>query len=330
MIVRYTGPVFVAALLLSGVFSTASAQTSTLAPIDRELRDQLDFRAVEFGLCHSVEECSVNGVTILAERRTPDGEGWTAAQIYWDPIDGLGVMDGGQNDEIDFDERLIIRFEGARTIDRVWISDLFMGEGRHYGSNDPNENPDVESAGLQLVRDGEILSELQIDGQELLPWSPFNGDVSGLFREDGDLQRRIVVRDNLISVISPGTGPFGQIVLVSLPLDEIDEDKLAIFEGVDTTEVDLTDILIGFNGAPVFAAGTYNADFIQASINNWPMLQRLREVAEARRTVSSLVNGELGQTLTPAVLVTQVNFVSPFGGSNDFSVAGLIFAGTGG
>lgn len=330
MCVRFLSTTFGPTLLAATLPAVAVAQSVALAPIDRELEGQLDFRSLEFSLCMSAEECTVNGVTILAQRQTPDGDTWLPARIYWDPIDGLGVMNGGQNDEIDFDERLVVRFDGLRSVERVWFSDLFMGEGRHYGSFDPNEDPDVESAGLQLVRDGVVLSDLQVDGQEALPWTPFNQYVSWRFREDGDLRRRIVVRDNVISVVSPSTGPYGQIVLVSLPLDEIDEDKLVIFEGVDTTEVDLTDILLGFNDAPVFAAGTHNANIIQAALDDWPMLQRLRDDAEARRTLGSRTNGELGATLSPATLVTQVNFVSPFGGSNDFSVAGVIFSGTGG
>jgi len=315
-------------LLLATVPSYATAQEAAAALIDQDLSEQIDFRSLAFGLCFSQPTCTVEGVTITAERRDVAGDGWVPALIYWDPMDGLGVLEGGQNDEIDFDERLTVSFNGLETVERVWLSDLFIGEDRRYGSYDPAGDPDVETAGIQFMRGEAIVSDMTVDGMNILPQDPFDQIVSSQFREDGDLYRRIVVRDNVISVVAPGANSWGRTELLTFPIDEIDEDKLAIFEGIETTEVDLTDIILGFNDVPLFSAGSHNANVILAALNDEALLQSLRDTAEDGRVVGSRSNGELGVDITPATPATALSFVSVFGGSNDFSVAGIVLAGT--
>ena len=85
-------------LLLATVPSYATAQEAAAALIDQDLSAQIDFRSLAFGLCFSQPTCTVEGVTITAERRDVAGDGWVPALIYWDPMDGLGVLEGGQNE----------------------------------------------------------------------------------------------------------------------------------------------------------------------------------------------------------------------------------------
>lgn len=307
----------------------AAAQSDEPGLIDRDLSGQLDFRDVAFADCFEQPQCTVFGVNIVAERRAADGETWVPAQLYWDPVDGIGVMAGGQNDEIDFDERVLVSFQsvdksGTINIARVWLSDIFIGEDDRYGNSDPAGADDVEVAVIQSMFGDTMLREDIVDGADVLPPDPFNEEVVTEYTEGDDLYRRIVIRDNEITVLVPATDEITEAQLISFPITEVDEDKLALFEGIETVEIDLVDILAGFNGTPFNEAGSANADLIDAILDEIAELQAIREQAEDTRLVSSVSNGELGVEMDVSLDIETLVFMSVLGGSNDYSVAGIV------
>lgn len=327
------GPPLVCAMLF--VPNAALAQVGEVAPIDQDLRGNLDFRDVAFEACFGQQQCFAQGVTITAARRETDGVTWTTAEIYWDPIDGLGVLGGGQNDEIDFDERLTVTFEGTKggtvNIERVWLSDLFIGESERYSSSEPADSEDVEVAIIQSFFANEMVSEAIVDGTNVLPPDPFNAEVIAGHREDGDFFRRIVVQDGMMSVdvlSARGTGPQE---MLRFPIGEIDEERrLDLFEGLETVEVDLTDILAGFNDVPFYPAGTVNADIIASVLDEQEALLSINRAAQQNRVVSSVSNGELGVDMDVSIDVETLVFMSALGVSNDYSVAGIVLPEVGG
>jgi hypothetical protein len=318
------------ALAMPLLVSPASAQDGDPGLIDRDLRGELDFRDVAFSDCFEQPQCSAQGVTVTAERRAEDGETWVSAQIYWDPIDGFGVMAGGQNDEIDFDERLIIRFDGTKggtvNIERVWLSDIFIGEDDRYDNEDPAGNEDVEVAVIQSLFANALVDEAIVDGINVLPPDQFNAEVVAGFDDGGDLFRRVVVQGGSISVLVPSNTDDGAFELVSFPIGEVDEAKLDLFEGIETVEIDLVDILSEFNDVPFFPGGSENANIIENLLENAEALQAIRENASSNRLASSVSNGELGVQMDNTVDVETLVFMSVLGGSNDYSVAGIVQA----
>ncbi|WP_207204421.1 hypothetical protein [Jannaschia sp. CCS1] len=298
--------------------------------IDRDLRGQWDFRDLAFSGCFEQTECFALGVTITGQRRDEDDVTWVPAQLYWDPVDGIGVMAGGQNDEIDFDERVLVTFEGSKggtvNIDRVWLSDIFIGEDERYGSNDPADPDDVEVAVLRSLFAGTLLDEQRVDGADVLPPDPFNEEVIAGFEEGADLFRRIVVQNDTLTVIVPGTAAGEEMQRWSFPLSDIDEERLALFEGLETVEIDLSNILAGFNDVPFSTAGTANAEMINDILDDLAELQAIREQAADTRLVGSVSNGELGVEMDEALDVEVLIFSSVLGGSNDYSVAGIVQA----
>lgn len=316
------------ALIAFAAAGPASSQGEGAGSIDEDLRGQLDFRTNAFAECFEQYQCSVQGITVTAERRDTDGENWIPAQMYWDPLDGLGVMAGGQNDEIDFDERLLVTFEGTKggtvNIDRVWLSDIFIGEDERYGSNDPAGLEDVEVAVIQSFFAGSMVDEVNADGANVLPPDPFNEDVLAQFEEAGDLFRRVIIQDGSITVVVPDTEDGEETQLLTFDISSVDEEKLDLFEGIETVEIDLADVLAGFNDVPFNTAGTTNAEFVEQILGDLARLQEIRARAEETRSVGSVSNGELGVAMDASVDVETLIFMSVLGGSNDYSVAGIV------
>ncbi|MEL6745939.1 MAG: hypothetical protein AAFO68_10815, partial [Pseudomonadota bacterium] len=307
-----------AALLAPGV---AVSQTSELALIDQDLRGQWDFRDTAFSACFEQNECFALGVTITAERRANDAVSWIPAQLYWDPVDGIGVMAGGQNDEIDFDERVLITFEGSKggtvNIERVWLSDIFIGEDERYGhSGDPAGPDNVEVAIIRSLFAGTLLSEQLVDGADVLPPDPFHDEFHEEHEEGADLHRRIIMDGDTLTVMVPDAEGSGELRMLSFPIGEIEENRLALFEGLETIEMDVADILAGFNNVPLNAAGSANAQMINTMLEDLAEVQALRVQAEDTRLVGSVSNGELGVDMDETLDVEMLVFQSVLGGSN--------------
>ena len=301
----------------NGAFAQESAQ------IDRELADGIDFRTLAFSQCLDRTECSAEGVTIIAQRRENEESEWFSAPIYWDPIDGIGVQDGAQNDEIDIDERILVRFDETINLDRIWLSDLFINEDRRYGSSQTDlvigEPEDAEIAGLTFMADGVDVANITVAGEVRLPWAQFNREVDTRFIENGDLRRRIVVNDDVVTVVVPGAD-----IILQTPVTADDKAKQGLFDGLETVELDITDLLAEFNQAALFEVGTTNFELINAIAENPENLSRLYEIAQDKRVSVQMSNGEVGFDVDPTLGIQEIVFFSPFDASNDFSVAGVI------
>ncbi|MDO6728047.1 hypothetical protein Q4544_13995 [Cognatishimia sp. 1_MG-2023] len=322
---------FVFALAAPVLVVTASVgHTQNLSQIDSELRSHLDFRSLLFRSCLGQHECTVGDISLRAMRLRDDNETWGQATLYWDPIDGIGVQDGAQNDEIDFDERLEIRFAQPQTVAKVWYSDLFHTEDRRYGSfatdRVQNEPEDAEIAGMTLVAAGQEFGTETFSATDRLPWASFNQEVSVRFQENGDLRRRVIIQNEIVTVLAPSGTSDREDLLLQNPVGTIDKDKRAIFEGTETFEIDLAGILTEFHGTNLFAVGTNNFDLIERIAANEAELNNLRLVAERKRTSIQMSNGEVGAELLNATGIDGLNFFAPFDASNDFSVAGIILA----
>ncbi len=314
---------------LLGGGTTATAQS--LSQIDQELRQAIDFRALIFKGCLGQHECTVGPISLRATRLNDDNETWTEATIYWDPIDGVGIQDGAQNDEIDFEERLEVRFASPQTVETIWFSDLFHTEDRRYGSfltdRVENEPIDAEIAGLGYVVGEAEVSKQTFSAEDRLPWASFNQEVSLNFIENGDLRRRVIIQDEVITVLAPSGTSSESDILIENAIGSIDKDKRAIFEGVETVEIDISPILAEFHGTSLFAVGTTNFDVIERVADNDQALNNLRLVAETKRTTIDMSNGEVRSDLLDAAGLDGLTFFAPFDASNDFSVAGIILAG---
>lgn len=301
----------------SGIAAQESAQ------IDRELSEGIDFRTLAFSQCLDRTTCSADGVTIIAQRREDADSEWMSAPIYWDPIDGIGVQDGAQNDEIDIDERILVRFDEAVNLDRIWLSDLFINEDRRYGSSDTDlvigEPEDAEIAALSFMADGIDIANITVAGEVRLPWAQFNQEIDVRFREDGDLRRRIVVNGDIVTVVVPGAD-----IVLQTPVTANDKAKQGLFDGLETVELDITDLLAEFNQAALFEVGTRNFELINAIAQDPENLSRLYEIAQDKRVSIQMSNGEVGFDVDPTLGIEEIAFFSPFDASNDFSVAGVI------
>lgn len=92
----------------------------------------LDFKKPLFSSCAYRSECTVGGIKISAFR-TASGEKLIEnatlrpAILHWDSIDGLGVVGGKEDDEIDPDEKILMELPARRAIKIFNLSDLFLG-----------------------------------------------------------------------------------------------------------------------------------------------------------------------------------------------------------
>lgn len=87
----------------------------------------IDFRGADYEVCDNELTCTVDGVGISA---SPDD-----SLLWWDSIDGIGIR-GGEEDEVDLSEKLIVDFSDPINTYGVWITDLFTvsdGDGNLVG-----------------------------------------------------------------------------------------------------------------------------------------------------------------------------------------------------
>lgn len=307
---------------------SGAALAEPRAVVDIELASQIDFRADAFRGCFDTLRCTVGEVTVHAERRTPDGLSWEPALLYWDPIDGIGIQDGGQNDEIDFDERLFVTFASPQTVEKIWLSDLFHTEDGRYGSGDTDRIEDVaedaEAAAITVSLDDVPQTTVLVEADDRLPFVQFNEEVTIEFDEDGDLRRRVVISNEDVRIVAPGVDGRGRIGPEQFTIGKIDPEKKSIFDGLETVEIDITGILQEFEQAEMFDFGTLNFDYIRSLSEDPEALNQLRTTAEVKRTTVDLSNGEVAWTFETPTPATRLEFIAPFDASNDYSVAGII------
>ncbi|RMD88256.1 MAG: VPLPA-CTERM sorting domain-containing protein [Alphaproteobacteria bacterium] len=100
------------------------------AAVAEPLVPQVDFRSTEFAGAdqqHSVTS-AVDGVSFTVSAWRDDGAGGlVAANLWWDNVDGLGIR-GGEEDEIDVGEYLVIDFASLVGVSHLFFSDLFANE----------------------------------------------------------------------------------------------------------------------------------------------------------------------------------------------------------
>lgn len=117
--------------ILCGAF--ACAVVGALSPDAHAgpLSPQVDFRSDSFSAAdnqHSVSgEVEGVGFTVSAYRLN-DVDEMEEALLWWDALDGLGIRGGGQDDEIDADERLVITFDTVIGLSELFVSNLFADE----------------------------------------------------------------------------------------------------------------------------------------------------------------------------------------------------------
>lgn len=117
------------ALLFSVAFLLTASQASAQSFV-------LDFKQPLFDVCHLRESCTIVGIKISAFRASNDesfieNADTKPALLHWDAIDGLGVIGGKEDDEIDPDEMITVELPAYRAIKMFRLSDLFLGsQGR--------------------------------------------------------------------------------------------------------------------------------------------------------------------------------------------------------
>ena len=318
------------AALLMGMTASFAAPAMAKALIDAELSGQVDFRSVAFSACQEKAVCTVGDITISAQRRETDDStsNWVDAQIYWDPVDGLGVRDGAQNDEIDFNEQLSIAFAKDVVVKKIWFSDLFHTEDNRYNSGDTDRvegvAEDSEVAGISIQSGENPASVVLVEAKDRLPWASFNQEISVRFREGGDLRRRVVIDGELVEIVAPGEDGRGRVTAQRFKIADIDPEKKSIFDNVETVEIDLTDILAEFNGTRLFEQGNKNFEIIQALASDPESLESMRMTAQTKRETIRMSNGEVPWTFENGSAASTVTFFAPFDSSNDFSISGLV------
>lgn len=312
--------------------SAAGMAQADLATIDSELRSGIDFRHIDYRVCEDRQTCKVGQVQLAAQRRDGSDDAWVDqnAQLYCHPVDGIGVQGGGQNDEIDFEERIVVTFDTTVSVDKIWFSDLFRDEDSRYGAGVTDRvqgaPEDAETAGVQFVRQAEVLFNQIISANDPLPEDPFNEMLTPRFAEDGDLLRRVVIDGELVTLVVPGKDVVDRLDSIEVPLGQIDKDKSDLFDGLETVQIDLSDIITDFHNARLFTYGSHNFDYISAMLNDNIQLASLKSSAEAMRLQVDLSNGEQVAQALYTDRVDQLTFFAPFDASNDFSVAGIVLA----
>ena len=116
--------------ILCGAF--ACAVVGVLSPDAHAgpLSPQVDFRSDSFSSAdnqHSISgEVDGVGFTVSAYRLN-DVDEMEEALLWWDALDGLGIRGGGQDDEIDFDERLVITFDTVIGLSILVVKSMMKG-----------------------------------------------------------------------------------------------------------------------------------------------------------------------------------------------------------
>ena len=100
-----------ATLFIGTVISTPLFAIPVVGDID------IDFRTAEWGAGNRENSITVDDTTVQV-LNPRDGKLW------WDSRDGFGIR-GGENDEIDGSERLMVDFGSDMNLEGVWITDLF-------------------------------------------------------------------------------------------------------------------------------------------------------------------------------------------------------------
>jgi hypothetical protein len=326
------------ALLLSA--PTMSAAVGLATPrIDRDLADAIDLRNEAFAGCYGTSSCTIQtpagGLTVRGYRLTRTGGEWLPAALYWDPVDGFGVLSGGQDDEIDIDEMIEVTFAEPVRLSSIWLTDLFVDEARHYGPADARPRAgDAETASVELFAAGTPVTRLEVTGNLALPNLSFNESVAPeLFDSGGDLRKRLIIEDDsivLLNAVRTGGGTSGETIRVNLEealIGKIDADKAEVFADLAQDQEANLDLIAEYArplDVELFPEGSTNAQRIAGLVDNAPELQALTAAAQVGRSVGDVPNGEVSADFGTPVAVDRIRFRATASTSNDFSVAGFV------
>lgn len=325
---RFRGFGLAVGCLAALAMTSAFAQDKAL--IDQKLEGQLDFRDLAFEICFGEPFCRVRGFEVFAYRKDSSDDFWRSALLYWDPIDGLGILQGGQDDEIDFNERLLVKFPRQRGVDSIWLTDIFRLEDKRYGieSDVAGTEEDLEIAGIELKRGIRLVSELRVSAERELPNTEFNEIISDQYLvTGGDLNYRLIIDGNTLSLLVPGGLPSTPAASVTVEIGAIDPEKKALFDDGEELVYDLTEVFGVGEQIELVGLTAINPQRILEMLDEPEDLQRLRDSAEVGRLYGSADNGEVAVVLNSDARVSSATFFSPTGSTNDFSVAGIVFQG---
>ncbi len=312
---------FILALSISGAASVhAQSKGTEDSLIEQQLLNGIDLRKEAFQVCLDIPVCTVDGLRIEGFYRDVSGA-WQPQVLYWDAIDGFGVKGGGQNDEIDFNEKLVITATQPVQVKGVWLSDLFIGEDSHYGAAS-QDTQGIESGQITLSSaDGKTLAVVVVSGDKTLPDVSFNTAVYSGFDEGGDMLLRLLVDGNAVSIVGADDKEGAPL---STSIGNIDLDKESIFAGVPTVERNDAELWTMIDGTALFPAGTRNAEMLTELANDPKIYETIYRRALVMRSLGDVENGEVALLFDTPVATTIFTFLSPLGTSNDFSVAGFV------
>lgn len=131
----------------------------------------IDFKDERFAVCKGETRCTVNGVTIEAFKFPGQAAGDSSVgqpgMLYWDNSDGFGVMGGGQDDEIDPDELIVVEFARGRIVKEVRLSDLYFDTTGRDSANG-------EKALLRLITVSGSIEAIAVKSSVKLPMIEYN------------------------------------------------------------------------------------------------------------------------------------------------------------
>ncbi len=330
-------PTFLAAADL--ILASAITPQARPAAIDFELQNQLDFRDVSFKDCYGKPVCRAKGASVHAYRINETGTDWAEAKLYWDPVDGLGVLGGGQDDEIDADEKIIVRFDDPKNVLNVWYTDLFAKEQSRYGRVTKQRNSlsspanvltrDYEKARATIYTSAGHPTQTVTFGVVNLPTVEFNEVInSDVFETGGDLRKRLLIEDGTASVLSGVTNDAGLLETTKVRLDENAERTENALQDIGLTQDSMT-IALNFADQmdiPLVEGNTINNERMTAFLANIEQLGDILEASKLERVIGDVSNGEVPQSMWPGRSVQAIEFTAEADTSNDYSIAGFVFA----
>lgn len=308
---------------------TAIDSASGLRDVEADLTNGVDFRQIEWRACFRASQCKIGGVEIIAEARSSDTQDWEPAQLYWGPIDGFGVIGNGQDDEIDFNERIILNLDEARPFEGIWFSDIFVGEIQRYLGLETRaaRNEDHEVARFALEHTDGTQYLVDLDGLTPLPPDSFNRSVDAeTFVDDGDLHARLLVNGPTVALELPSRDDDGNRRLIDFKLGDIEEGKLSLFEEGDELAYDFDEV---FADGVILSLQTdlqHNARQVENTLNDPEALMAWGSSAREGREERLISNGEVGAFWDKPMPLSRIEFYAPMGTSNDYSIAGLALA----
>ncbi|MEM9430504.1 MAG: hypothetical protein AAGA32_13535, partial [Pseudomonadota bacterium] len=280
--------------------------------IDRDLREGVDFRSILFRPCYGEAICTVGPLTLIAETRLSQDDPWSRGRLYWDPVDGIGVLGGGQDDEIDFNERIILRTSRPLALEKIWFTDLFVGEIKRYlgYSGALRRDIDFEAARVTFDAPVESFEEIEVTGLLILPPQPFNEKVDGgIFAEPGDIHNRLIIDGPEAILLVPEI--IGAASRGRYRIDDIEPGKLNLFADGDLLDYDLRDVFGETETVDLYQIGAHNARQMARILEDTDRLLGLGNAAATRRGIGDIPNGEVMLEFLEDRGISQMTFYAP-------------------